>query len=195
MKHINKSQIKIKYITEEEILENLKLLNLIIKEGHFLALRREISEHEAHEFFNFWVESELSIYLVAKYQGKIIGHISNRPREEDRLNHVGSLGYLVHPDYRKLGIGSILIEEILKLSPERGFEIITAEISDDNIASINLLKKFKSKGLIYLPTSSYPEMDEWTMEPQEFLYYKELKYRFKKYLLDFYSITNVIKYR
>ncbi|MCK5475700.1 MAG: DUF1926 domain-containing protein [Candidatus Pacebacteria bacterium] len=51
----------------------------------------------------------------------------------------------------------------------------------ETITASEALKRFKPKGLIYLPTSSYPEMDEWTMEPQEFLYYKELKDRLKRY--------------
>jgi len=62
----------------------------------------------------------------------------------------------------------------------------------ETITSSEALKKFKPKGLIYLPTSSYPEMDEWTMEPQEFLYYKELKDRLKKYP-DYKKLRNYLR--
>jgi len=60
------------------------------------------------------------------------------------------------------------------------------------ITASEALKKFKPKSLIYLPTSSYPEMDEWTMSPQEFLYYKELKDRLKKYP-DYKRLRNYLR--
>ena len=62
----------------------------------------------------------------------------------------------------------------------------------ETITASEALKKFKPKGLIYLPTSSYPEMDEWTMEPKEFLYYKELKDRLKKYP-DYKKLRNYLR--
>ncbi len=62
----------------------------------------------------------------------------------------------------------------------------------ETITASEALKKFKPKGLVYLPTSSYPEMDEWTMEPKEFLYYKELKDRLKKYP-DYGKLRNYLR--
>jgi len=62
----------------------------------------------------------------------------------------------------------------------------------ETITASDALKKFKPKSLIYLPTSSYPEMDEWTMEPREFLYYKELKDRLKKYS-DYAKLRNYLR--
>ncbi len=62
----------------------------------------------------------------------------------------------------------------------------------ETITASEALKKFKPKSLIYLPTSSYPEMDEWTMEPREFLYYKELKDRLKKYS-DYAKLRNYLR--
>ena len=64
--------------------------------------------------------------------------------------------------------------------------------SIETITASEALKKFRSKGLIYLPTSSYPEMDEWTMASQEFLYYKELKDRLKKYP-DYGKLRNYLR--
>ena len=62
----------------------------------------------------------------------------------------------------------------------------------ETITAFEALKKFKPKSLIYLPTSSYPEMDEWTMEPREFLYYKKLKDRLKKYS-DYQKLRNYLR--
>jgi len=62
----------------------------------------------------------------------------------------------------------------------------------ETITASKAMKKFRPKNLIYIPTSSYPEMDEWTMEPQEFLYYKELKDRLKKYS-DYKKLRNYLR--
>ncbi|MCK5490206.1 MAG: DUF1926 domain-containing protein [Candidatus Pacebacteria bacterium] len=64
--------------------------------------------------------------------------------------------------------------------------------SIESITTSDALKKFKPKGLIYLPTSSYPEMDEWTMAPKQFLYYRELKDRLKKFS-DYGKLRNYLR--
>ena len=52
----------------------------------------------------------------------------------------------------------------------------------ETITASEALKKFSpNKKLVYLPCSSYREMDEWAMEPEELLYYNKLKEYLKKY--------------
>jgi len=52
----------------------------------------------------------------------------------------------------------------------------------ETITASEALKKFNpNKGLVYLPTSSYREMDEWAMEPEDFFYYDKFKEYLKKY--------------
>ncbi|MEA1937310.1 MAG: alpha-amylase/4-alpha-glucanotransferase domain-containing protein [Patescibacteria group bacterium] len=62
----------------------------------------------------------------------------------------------------------------------------------ETITASEAMKKFRPKNLIYIPTSAYPEMDEWTMKPKEFLYYKELKDRLKKYS-DYKKLRNYLR--
>ncbi|MCK4592843.1 DUF1926 domain-containing protein, partial [Candidatus Parcubacteria bacterium] len=62
----------------------------------------------------------------------------------------------------------------------------------ETVTASEAMEKFRTKGLVYLPTSSYPEMDEWTMESKEFLYYKELKDRLKKYP-DYKKLRNYLR--
>lgn len=45
----------------------------------------------------------------------------------------------------------------------------------ETITAGDALEKFSSNGLIYIPNSSYIEMDEWAMEPAKFRLYKEIK--------------------
>lgn len=62
----------------------------------------------------------------------------------------------------------------------------------ETITASEALNKFNSKGLVYLPTVSYGEMDEWAMEPKEFWDYKKFKDRFRKYP-DYQKLRNYIR--
>ena len=53
--------------------------------------------------------------------------------------------------------------------------------SIETITASDALKKFKPKNLVYIPTSSYREMDEWVMELEEFKNYNKLKDFIKKH--------------
>ena len=53
--------------------------------------------------------------------------------------------------------------------------------SIETITASDALKKFKPNNLVYIPTSSYREMDEWVMEPEELRNYNELKDYIKKH--------------
>ncbi|MDF1498438.1 MAG: DUF1926 domain-containing protein [Patescibacteria group bacterium] len=63
--------------------------------------------------------------------------------------------------------------------------------SIETITASEALKKFKPKGLVYIPTSSYREMDEWVMEPKDFWLYKDLKDRLRKFP-DYQELRNYV---
>jgi len=62
----------------------------------------------------------------------------------------------------------------------------------ETITASEALNKFNSKELVYLPTASYREMDEWAMDPKEFWDYKEFKDRLRKYP-DYRKLRNYIR--
>jgi len=129
--------------------QNLKLLNKTIKESHFLARTKDISYEEGQSFIDTYFENPSTIYLIALYDGKLIGHMFCIPRFEDLLSHTVIIGYLVHSDYRRKGIGSILMERLLgEIKNNGNIKILTAEVANDNIASQELLNKngFKEFG-------------------------------------------------
>lgn len=45
----------------------------------------------------------------------------------------------------------------------------------ETVTGSQALEKFKSQGLVYLPTASYEEMGEWALSPKSFDVYEELK--------------------
>ena len=138
--------LEIRTLTEKYYEENLKLLNETIKESHYLARDKEVSYEEGQSFIDTYFDHPSTVYLIAFYDGKLIGHMFCIPRLEDLLRHTVNIGYLVHTDYRKKCVGSILMEKLLNEVGKKGnIKILTAEVASDNFASQKLLMKYGFK--------------------------------------------------
>ena len=73
---------------------------------------------------------------------KFLGQITIESNFEwDGMDHVGSLGILVHPSYRNMGVGQALIEAALPEALERGKKKIILSVFDTNPRAIALYKK------------------------------------------------------
>ena len=87
-------------------------------------------------------------------------------------------------DGEKFGLWSWTYDWIYKKKwLEKFFKLLVQNNKTvETITASEALKKFSpNRNVIYLPTSSYREMDEWVMEPEEFFYYNKLKEYLKKY--------------
>lgn len=82
-----------------------------------------------------------SIVLVAEIEGKIIGSIIILLRKHILNARIYSLN--VHPEYRRMGIASSLMDFASDLLEKKGFEFISLEAGITNTAALNL---YRSKG-------------------------------------------------
>ncbi len=84
------------------------------------------------------LQSKLAVYFVAKDNGKCIGYAGfwNVSGEGDITN------VAVLPEYRKNGIGSMLISEMIKTAVTLKLELLTLEVRKSNIAAQGLYKKY-----------------------------------------------------
>ena len=151
MKEIKLENVIIKPLEKDDYEDNLNLINSIIKESHFLARSKEINSEESKVFIRTYIDHPLTIYLCAFYERELIGHAYCLPRNEDLLEHIVIIGYAVKKNYRNFGICTLLLNKlILELQKKNRFIIMVAEVAEDNIASIKLLKKFNFKKLSIL---------------------------------------------
>ena len=84
-----------------------------------------------------------SVVLVAEIKGKIIGSIIILLRKNILNARVYSLN--VHPEYRRLGIASSIMDFGMDISRKRGYEYITLEVGINNQAAQDL---YRSKGFV-----------------------------------------------
>lgn len=106
----------------------------------------QVAEIEAECFSVPFTEKDISAYLdtdywyffVAKENDKILGYISfTLIIDECNICNVATRG-----EYRKLGIGSLLLENALSFIKEKGGKKLFLEVRESNEGAISLYKKF-----------------------------------------------------
>ena len=97
-----------------------------------------IYRKESEKSFRDEMQNKLAVYFVAKDNGKCIGYAGlwNVSGEGDITN------VAVLPKYRKNGIGSMLISEMIKTAVTLKLELLTLEVRKSNIAAQGLYKKY-----------------------------------------------------
>lgn len=105
------------------------------------------------DFDNFWsynilkqeLENGKSKYFVAKQENEIVGFVGILLI----IDQVNIMNIVVKKDKRNFGIGSLLLEEIIRYSKIHNATSITLEVNEKNIPAIKLYEKygFKQVGL------------------------------------------------
>ena len=91
--------------------------------------------------------SRLSYWLVAVEDGEVLGYIGSQSvlGESDMMN------VAVHPDFRRCGVGRMLIKELIRRLKEQGSECLTLEVRASNEPAKALYSK-----LGFLPVGRRP---------------------------------------
>ena len=98
-------------------------------------------EQEA-DFIKSREAAKLSPFFVARYDGKIIGIANLDVVDRERLRHRGEIGISVLKEFWGNGIGSLLMQEIIKFALFNNIEILHLTVRSDNERAIALYKKF-----------------------------------------------------
>lgn len=82
--------------------------------------------------------NDLALYLVAEEQDRIIGFAGLWAILEE--GHVTNVA--VHPDYRRRGLGEMLVAKLIAISEEKGIQQHSLEVRPSNRDAIALYHKF-----------------------------------------------------
>jgi ribosomal protein S18 acetylase RimI-like enzyme len=86
-----------------------------------------------------------SIFFVAEINSKIVGDINVNIGRLQKDKHTASFGMGIIKEYRKMGIGSALVEDALKWIKEKGIEKISISVFSSNEAALSLYEKYGFK--------------------------------------------------
>ena len=104
------------------------------------------------EFDDFWsyniLKQELennqnlnSQYFVAKLKEEIVGFVGILTI----IDEINIMNIVVRKNSRNLGIGSLLLENVIDFSKQKKASLITLEVNEANLPAINLYKKYNFK--------------------------------------------------
>ena len=96
---------------------------------------------------NDWLNNhnaETHPVFVYQTDGVVAGWISLSPYRKGRqaLRFTVEISYYIHPDYKRRGIGTKLMEHAIAESKLLNYKTLIAIVLDQNVISIGLLKKF-----------------------------------------------------
>ncbi len=87
-----------------------------------------------HELRN----NKFAVYLSAKKGDKIVGYAGMwKIFDEGHITNIA-----VHPEFRRIGIGSMLLEELINRSKKGGITKMTLEVRKSNKAALELYAKY-----------------------------------------------------
>lgn len=105
----------------------------------------EIAEIEKLSFSKPWsfealaeeLSNPLAVFLVAVFEGKTVGYAG--------MHHIIDEGYItniaVHPDYRRRGIATALINELDAYARKGGLALLTLEVRCSNTVAIDIYRR------------------------------------------------------
>ncbi|MDD8049145.1 MAG: GNAT family N-acetyltransferase [Thomasclavelia sp.] len=132
----------------KDIIEYLKLVG---SETNNLTFGKDIkiNEFEEASFIQEIIDSEKNVMLLGFVEDKIVSVGSLTTSSSKRLDHHTNLGISVLKEYWHMGIGKMMVEELIDYAKNHKIEIIDLEVKADNVNAISLYKKLGFKEFGY----------------------------------------------
>lgn len=141
----NGSLVIIRQAEKEDARELIDFYNIVGGETDFLSFGENefMSNIDTEEKYIENIKNEEnSNFIVAVVDGKIIGAASVTSIQKRKLKHVATLGIVLKKEFCGLGIGGILIDNLISWSMQNGItKKITLLTRCDNYNAIELYKK------------------------------------------------------
>ncbi|HEX9061842.1 MAG TPA: ribosomal protein S18-alanine N-acetyltransferase [Clostridia bacterium] len=84
------------------------------------------------------LKNGLSVYIIARVNGKIAGYAGMwKVVDEGHITNIA-----VHPEYRRNGIGSALLEKLIEFSVSQNIKRMTLEVRKSNMYARKLYEKY-----------------------------------------------------
>lgn len=101
------------------------------------------------------IKSQKANHLVARLDEKLVGYAGFW----FIIDEAEIVNIAVHPDYRRKGIGELLLKEILSLAKSKGAKMVTLEVRETNEPAKSLYGKFDFQ-LIAIRKNFYKDTNE-----------------------------------
>jgi len=105
------------------------------------AVRWGMPPYTREKLERWFINMQNLISLVAFYNHRIVGHAQIYRNPYPRRKGTGSLIIYLHQDFHNVGLGTRMMEQLLKLAREERLHRITLWVIADNKRAIHLYEK------------------------------------------------------
>ena len=106
-----------------------------------LYLRHDVSSRQVIEGWAKNLDYEKTLPLIALKDDIIIADATVNRRKFGWKWHLGTVRVFVHRDYRNVGLGHLMLEEVVDIAYKLGIEKLIAEVPDLNTAAIHAFNR------------------------------------------------------
>src|ERR1043165_1065753 len=121
-----------------------------LPQDDLLFLAVDITRPEALDQWVYNIQSGLIKTIVAEADGKLIGHGSLSHNALQWTRHLGEIILLLSPDYRSIGLGSLLANELFSGARDLGLQKIVARMAAEQQGAFRVLERlgFRAEALL-----------------------------------------------
>jgi len=113
----------------------------LVPPDEILYLRDDVHNRAVMEKWAQKLDYSRILPLVALKDGMIVGEIILYRRPFGWKRHLGDIRLFVHKDFRKVGLGSLMIEEVVDIAFDLGLKKLLAEVPAHNRAAMNACRR------------------------------------------------------
>ena len=104
-------------------------------------LRHDVSNPDIIRRWTSRLDLEHVIPLVALVGDEIVGDGTLHVTTHGWMQHVGHIRLVVCPDFRHLGLGTIITRELVAFAEERGLEKVQAHVIENNVGAVRMFRR------------------------------------------------------
>lgn len=134
----------------EDFEEIYHIFRHVLKEGKTYSYT--LKEMRPDRSLAYWISAPGTHCVVADVDGKVAGVTAVRPNRTGRAEHVANASFMVHPDFRRMGIARALGKAALALATEHGYKAMQFNfVVSTNKIAVDLWKSLGFKIVGTLP--------------------------------------------
>lgn len=133
--------IQLRPATTDDAAEMIRAIDSVARELAYLLRSRFDLAVEEERARIAQTREQGNLLVVALLGGKLVGWASLKRSRHEFLQHTSGLGMGVVQGYRGLGIGTALMNYVLKWAAEQGFEKVNLEVRANNERARALYRK------------------------------------------------------
>lgn len=105
-----------------------------------LFLRDNVADEAVIEGWCRNIDLDTVLPLVAEGNGRIVASTTLHRERRGWMSHIGKVRVVIHPEYRRRGLASTMLKELLEIALYTGLEQLNAECMDTQKGAIWLFQ-------------------------------------------------------